>query len=270
MARCIQPWMKQGIELPCGKCYNCKARRVSGWSFRLMKQAEKSFSAYFITLTYDTDFVPITENGFMSLDKTDLQKFFKRLRKNHEKQKKTDPIKYYACGEYGGTTRRPHYHIILFQADIDLVAESWTLGSIHCGTVTEASVGYTLKYISKPAKIPQHQRDDRCREFSVMSKGLGKAYTTDAMIKWHRADLYNRMYISIGSGQRIAIPRYYYRHIYTPDERAEIGQHVSNQQVISFNKMSAKQKVAQVKKNTSIRNQLLKRSERDQRIKTVL
>ena len=65
--------------LPCGKCPNCYARRISGWSFRLMEEDKVSSSSYFITLTYDNP--PMSENGFMTLKKSDFQKFMKRLRK---------------------------------------------------------------------------------------------------------------------------------------------------------------------------------------------
>jgi len=117
-SRCITPFYKkeqtrgEHIPFPCGKCPPCKKRRTSGWSFRLVKEGERSLSALFITLTYDTEYVPITSNGYMSLDIKDLQKFFKRLRKlTNEK------LKYYAVGEYGSTKMRPHYHIILYNAN---------------------------------------------------------------------------------------------------------------------------------------------------------
>ena len=55
------------FPVPCGKCPDCVKKRTSQWSFRLRKQAEVSTSAYFITLTYDTEHVPITPNGFMTL-----------------------------------------------------------------------------------------------------------------------------------------------------------------------------------------------------------
>lgn len=181
----------QETPVPCGKCPECCARRVSGWSFRLMQEDKNSESAYFITLTYDTNFVPITGKGFMDLSKEDLQKFFKRLRKatvNHRHQahggyrgkvqpnecpecKAAKPIKYYAVGEYGGRTFRPHYHIILFNAVLELIQPAWDKGSVHYGTVTGASIGYSLKYISKPGKIPLHGNDDRQKEFALMSKG---------------------------------------------------------------------------------------------------
>jgi hypothetical protein len=223
---CITPFSVKNkisgetIPVPCGKCPNCKKRRISGWSFRLMQEYKVSNSAHFITLTYDTKNAPITKKGYMNLNKRDLQLFFKRLRKRHEKGTK---IKYYACGEYGGKTYRPHYHIILFGADINFISQAWDLGHVHYGTVNEASVGYTLKYISKNNKIPLHQNDDRQKEFSLMSKGLGKNYMSKAMIKWHKNDLDNRFYVNLTDGKKIAMPRYYKDKIYTDDERKRVA-----------------------------------------------
>ena len=47
------------------------------------------------------------KNNPIILKKSDFQKFIKRLRKDYD-------IKYFACGEYGDKTLRPHFHAILF------------------------------------------------------------------------------------------------------------------------------------------------------------
>lgn len=189
-----------------------------------MQEEKVSESAMFVTLTYDTLHVPITKNGFMSLNKVDLQKFFKRLRKLDGTRK----IRYYAVGEYGGKTLRPHYHLILFNADSYNVQKAWSLdnkaiGSCHFGNVSGASIGYTLKYMMKPSKIPLHRNDDRIKEFALMSKGLGANYMTDSMVKWHKADLLNRMYCNIEDGKKISMPRYYKDKVYTEPERDRIA-----------------------------------------------
>lgn len=225
LAECQTPFtvmdkLRGSIPVPCGKCPNCLARRVSGWSFRLMQEDKIALSAHFITLTYDTKHVPITRNGFMSLSKRDLQLFFKRLRKVSPRGLK---IKYYAAGEYGGNTRRPHYHIILFNAKLEKIQPAWDLGNVHYGVVSAASVGYTLKYISKPAKIPLHSNDDRLREFALMSKGLGENYLTEQMVNWHHDDLDNRMYVNLEGGKKASMPRYYKEKVYTELERKRIG-----------------------------------------------
>lgn len=197
-SRCISPFTKKGetMSFPCGKCVNCKKRRVSGWSFRLQQQAKIASSAWFVTFTYTTLTVPITPKGRMSLDRRDFQLFLKRLRKCQGLKK----ISYYTCGEYGTEKYRPHYHAIMFDVDLkNLVGEAmatkamcnresmligktqmdcplWGKGHVTIGQVSPASIGYVLEYISKKERIPQYKGDDREPEFSLMSKGIGANY----------------------------------------------------------------------------------------------
>ena len=154
----------------------------------------------------------------MNLDKRDVQLFMKRLRKLS-----TEKIKYYLCGEYGGTSNRPHYHIILFNAEVKNIEAAWQRGNTHYGEVSGASIGYTLKYMSKVSRIPMHKNDDRQPEFSLMSKGLGQNYLTENMQGWHKADLLNRVHMVLPDGKKVAMPRYYKDKLYTENERARIA-----------------------------------------------
>lgn len=196
-------------------------RRISGWSFRLMQEEKVSKSAHFITLTYDTKYVPLTASGYMSLNLRDVQLFFKKYRKACGTC--NGPIRYYLAGEYGSKFKRPHYHIILFNGDVAHIQSCWYKGEVHYGTVEEASVGYTLKYISKPRAVPLHRFDDRKPEFAVMSKGLGKSYLSPAVVKYHHIDMDNRMHLTIEGGKKIAMPRYYKDKLYTESERKRIA-----------------------------------------------
>lgn len=217
--QCITPYSVkdkktgQTFPVPCGKCPPCKKRRASGWSFRLMQEEKRSTSAYFITLTYDTACVPITSKGFMSLRKRDPQLFFKRLRKRDP----TSRIRYYAVGEYGGRTNRPHYHLILFNAKLELIQPAWNMGQVHYGEVTGASIGYCLKYMMKEGKIPMHANDDRTPEFQLCSKGLGENYLTENIKKWHYGDITSRCYCSLPDGTKVCMPRYYRDKLYVEE-----------------------------------------------------
>ena len=234
--RCITPFYKKleivngvttgYVPFPCGKCPQCLKRRVSGWSFRLLKHSEQTTSARFVTLTYNEEKVPISKNGLQTLVKTDLQKFFKRLRKLTKEK-----ISYYAVGEYGDQTQRPHYHIILFNATPKMVEDAWSIdnisiGNIHFGDVGSASVGYTLKYINKEKRIPQFNGDDRQMEFSVMSKGLGANYLNDRTRKWHKAKVEERCYLPLKDGKKASMPRYYKDKLYADGEKFRISVHM--------------------------------------------
>lgn len=261
MAQCFKPFTKENIPLPCGKCENCRKRRASGWSFRLLQEAKRAESAYFITLTYENP--PISKNGFMTLCKNDVVKFIRKLRKLHYTLDYTEiytkgryareykriykpGIKYYAVGEYGTKTKRPHYHIIIYNAEIDKIIEAvykraileglikfngkdllhlipWSdngksKGTCTIGILEPASCAYTLKYISKESKIPMHKNDDRQKEFSLMSKKLGDNYLNERNKKLHNDDIL-RQYIILEGGQKIALPRYYKDRLYDHLER---------------------------------------------------
>lgn len=227
-------------HVPCNRCLHCLKRKVSQWSFRLVQEYNSSQAASFVTLTYNTESVPITEHCFMTLRKKDLQDYMKRLRYHQEQidwyYKKIlkesgmeddgvrmPKIKYYAVGEYGSTYERPHYHIILFNADDDIVVSAWNnQGEVHIGEVNVKSIGYCLDYIVGIGDIPKHQRDDRINQFALMSKGLGKSYITKRMIKWHLAKTIkvitpdgelltyrDRYYCVLPDGKKISMPRYY-------------------------------------------------------------
>lgn len=43
------------------------------------------------------------------------------------------------------------------------------------------------------------------------------------MIRWHKSDLKNRMYIVIEDGKKISMPRYYKNKIYHDEERRAIA-----------------------------------------------
>lgn len=214
------------MAFPCGQCPECLKRRASGWSFRLVREGRRSSSAYFVTLTYKD--APMSNNNFMTLQKSDVQKYIKRLRKINGNK-----IKYYTVGEYGTDYSRPHYHIILFNAFLPTITKAWslegkTLGTVWIDEVNEATIGYTLKYMCKDKKVPLFKNDDRQKEFSIMSKGLGSNYLTKEMRQWHKNDLENRMYCPLEEGKKIAMPRYYKQKIYTDTERKKIGNHIAS------------------------------------------
>ena len=223
--------------VPCGKCFQCLARRRNGWSFRLHHQMLVSDSACFMTLTYGQKLdakgnifgeePPLTDNQQMTLDKSHLQKFFMRLRKYEKTNGNNNPLRYYAVGEYGTKRHRPHYHIILFNLSHKTMAQShmvaeriWKKGHVDVAKCNMATINYVVGYVMQGVWEPQHELDDRAPQFSLMSKKLGSSYLTDEIYNYH----YDRMDTSVmhPSGFRIPLPRYFKDQIFTVEEKAEL------------------------------------------------
>lgn len=208
------------ITIPCGKCAACLANKRNDWATRLRMEAKYTESAYFITLTYSDENIPYqdlyTEDGEIvgqtsTLLKTDIQKFMKRLRKDRKEK-----IRYYVVGEYGEHTKRPHYHMLLFNLKLTGVhlekylLEKWNKGRIDIGSVTPSSIMYCTNYIIQK----QSYKNSLIQPpFALMSQGLGKQYLEKHMDK-HKRDL-SRNYIVFEDGQKSRMPRYYRNKIYS-------------------------------------------------------
>lgn len=200
--------------VPCGSCAFCTATRRSDWALRLHYESKLHVAKKFVTLTYANPHLK-WNNGLSQLCKVDLQNWFKRVRKAGYK------IRYYAVGEYGSTTFRPHYHVLLFGDVPDsVIRNSWHLGQSHIGQVTAASVMYCLGYMVNG----KHWRmvTNRVRPFALMSRkpGLGSNYLSPLMVEWHRSDRKNYAMLD---GVKRHLPRYYKCKIFSKIDLVRIA-----------------------------------------------
>jgi len=228
------------VSVPCGKCLACTKRRASQWSFRLNEEAKTSSSACFITLTYEN--APISENGFRTLNKRDFQLFLKRLRKKCP----TNKLKYYACGEYGTRTFRPHYHAIIFNLPKSLIqnpqkiVDTWTHGHIHLANNNQSTINYVVGYMTKGNFERFNDQDDRMPEFSLMSKKMGMGYLTPQMKEYYRKREITCLVRE--NGHIISMPRYYKEKIFTKQELKKLYKRYIEEQEYDFSEMFASAK----------------------------
>lgn len=163
------------MEHPCNGCIPCRINRAQVWTTRLMLESYAWADTSFLTLTYDE------ENTPTHLKKTHLQGFFKRLRKQTR-------IKYYACGEYGPLTKRPHYHAVVFgisPLQEQFVHDSWQKGFVQVGEFNRTTANYVTGYVIKAWRSKFEKRPDGLtKEFALMSQGLGRsALDTEQLCK---------------------------------------------------------------------------------------
>lgn len=144
----------------------------------------------FLTLTFrDPEIGP----PVVSVYKKHVQDFLKRLRKELEPIR----IRYYAVGEYGDESHRPHYHLAIFGMptcsygrtrdrtvmlgrsccpSCDLVSRAWGFGHVFLGTLEDDSAQYIAGYVTKKmTKKDDPRLNGRRPEFALMSTqpGLG-------------------------------------------------------------------------------------------------
>ena len=220
---------KQGSKfryqlIPCKHCWACKLNYSKDWATRLTWESKRHEHRYFITLTYDEAHLPIygkfeyrdrdnyiytfendgTWTG--TLEPDDVTKFIKRLR-NKYKDSNGDyrEIKYFYAGEYGDPKKgwRPHYHMILFGAPLDIkkfydfkvdpihkklhwkskeIDELWGMGLVDIAEVEWGSCAYVARYCMKKISDEndpiEYAKVGKIKEFVRMSRrpGIGVNY----------------------------------------------------------------------------------------------
>lgn len=226
----------EAIKIPCGKCIGCRLDQSRAWADRMMLELDRTKKGIFLTLTYDNEHVPFTTDeegsfGALTLCKRDFQLFFKRLRKQFADK----DIRFYAVGEYGSSSLRPHYHAVIFGISKEdfpdnqfykftelkdalymsrwLQEKVWKNGICTYADVTWKDCAYTARYVQK--KI-FHGHDLLCDiygvepEFSVMSRrpGIGAYYMQDHPEMFE----YSRIYLS-NHTDGVSIPKYFLKNL---------------------------------------------------------
>jgi hypothetical protein len=130
-----------------------------------MHEAAQYDHNVFVTLTYEDECLP---NGEWLVPR-DLELFLKRLRKWRWSLVPDDVlsrwrarVRFFASGEYGEYTGRPHYHALLFNCDFpdkvkvgkelfesEQLSKLWPYGGHRIGEVTARSANYVAQYSMK-------------------------------------------------------------------------------------------------------------------------
>lgn len=249
--------MEFGFNADCGKCLPCLKKRKAQWSFRLMEEKREAFSSYFVTLTYNDKWLPYGDNGCTG-SIGDHQEFIKWLKYYEEpvrlserysisqdEQKRDEAgigeygkLKYYGIIEYGDKEGRVHLHYILFNlVDIGSVRCAWAKqmriskgnykpvdpkGRIDIDECNQNTIDYVLKYMVKTEMDGDF--DDKQREISFMSKGLGKGFINDYTLKHIRQAQNNHVINS--RGNRVPLPRYFKKKYLTEEENEAKANHI--------------------------------------------
>lgn len=176
----------------------------------------------FITLTYNDEHIQVTarkrettKDAGGTLVPEHLTNFWKRLRKELKGRK----IKYIACGEYGETDWRPHYHAIIYgltptEAQALDFTQIWGHGFTYIDNkpfINSKAIAYTVGYVNKKMHDgnmwSHYEGNGRVPPFQRQSQGIG--------LEWSRKnpDWYHNLQTGY-QGKECAIPRYYIKKVF--------------------------------------------------------
>ena len=218
--KCMYPIiLEKGRAVGCGRCITCRINKRREWTNRIVLEGSLYEDATFISLTFNEDNLPED----LSVNKRDLQLFFKRLRKNNDQG-----LRYFAVGEYGALSHRPHYHALVFgfpnclygiypdikkrQCPCEICAhirDTWQNGNVCLGEVSVQSASYCAGYVTKgwTKDVPLPGRDP---EFTLKSNrpGIGEPFAHELADSLLRADASHVPYSVRHSGKYWPLGRY--------------------------------------------------------------
>lgn len=206
------------VERSCGKCPACIANKAQEWTYRLYAESKLHKKSCFVTLTYDEDNIgrlKLSPTGIYSLSKKELQNFHKKLRKNLSER-----IRFYGVGEYGGQTKRPHFHDIIFGLGVEDrrdIEKAWPFGFVSVDNVTPASIAYVARYCTKKlfSESLDYEQEGVLPEFALMSRKPGIGF--NAIKTGVRRSNDGNMFCWY-QGRRYGVPKYFKEKIRTAYE----------------------------------------------------
>lgn len=197
------------VMVPCTTCIGCIKAHAQAWAFRCHLEGTRHEHTAFATLTFDDEHLPFTLDW-----RRDGQPFLKALR-----QRANRLIRFFASGEYGSKTHRPHYHFLLYGIDavgsrsLAMVQDSWRRGQVQIDPVTPARIAYCAGYTDKKAT-------DRFRSIQHADPLTGEVWQPPFIQMSRRPGLGSharqwkdswRLYAVTNDGVKIPVPRYLHK-----------------------------------------------------------
>ena len=116
---------------------------------------------------YDVEYITkymerlkVRQGGIPFLFYKDIQLYVKRVRK-HLAKISTSPIRYYAVGEYGPKTFRPHWHLLFFFDDrqqasyfSQVAVQCWKYGRVDYSVSRHSTASYLAGYVNNYSCVP--------------------------------------------------------------------------------------------------------------------
>lgn len=138
------------IEVPCGRCHQCRIRKGTNWTNRITEELRHN-NGIFVTLSISNEAFDEIQSKVGTCNSEIVAKYaIKQWREKCRKNSKSP--RYWMITELGQkSTERLHLHGIIFNSKGS--EKMWEYGNIFVGDrCNEITAKYIVKYMSKPDK----------------------------------------------------------------------------------------------------------------------
>lgn len=217
------------VRVGCKECPACLMNHRMEVAIRLNYDllSPRCVDSIFLTLDYDDDHLEynvVDENTgevypLASVNPKTLRDYWKRVRNALNYDSEQTELFYYASGEYGDTTKRPHYHAVVYLLGkptqkislADALQKSWTFCQWNPVKIakciqkpkTKGALLYSAKHNVKRCQGIEGQFP----YFQRMSKGYGSEFFTQYPTEVEF--LKRNMFLYLDNTYKVAAPRYY-------------------------------------------------------------
>lgn len=272
---CVSPYHiklynSEYCNVDCNRCMQCRIKKQSALKFlaerELLEVYKTGRGASFVTLTYSDDFIPFvhlptgnfyrgllnlafsSNEVYYSLYRKDIQDFNKKVRRNMEYHNCNIPYKVIYCGEYGGKTDRPHYHLIFLGLSdalaLKFTKKCWSFGLCDVGPLSAGGINYVTKYLTKSETYDKDIKAlfSHCRvqlPFLYHSVNLGKKWLLD-----NEKQVIDSHYTFLSKGKSQLFPKYvrdYIRYRTGYDCADDVNDYLDNTVVKEWKKVGNNQ-----------------------------
>jgi hypothetical protein len=238
------------FQIACGKCVSCRLESARQTAVRCVHEASLHEFNIFLTLTYSDEYI-----GDNRLRYSDIQKFQKDLRnelfqglldgmfpglpqkeqrglwKSLNKERRNElygaiRVSFLVAGEYGGRTKRAHWHMLIFnyrphdakgshtsdRGDLvetsEFLNDLWGKGKTEFGKVTFESAGYCARYAAK--KLVHGK--DKDHDYHPIARRSCRYAIGKGWIEKNWRDVFGLGYLVLWTGSKMiqcGIPRFY-------------------------------------------------------------
>lgn len=207
------------IEIPCGKCYECRKKRAREWSIRINEEI-KGQQCDFVSFTFNNDELEklANEHNLNIENNEDLNQIatisIKRMLGRYRKKHKVS-IKHWCITERGTkSTERLHIHGIFFNTLDRNYKNYWKYGNIYIGKYcNETTAAYVVKYMLK-----ENEKHPEFRGKILTSAGIGKQFINGRNEQCFNYEQTNEYY-RFQNGTKCNLPKYYREKLYTEEQR---------------------------------------------------